>query len=222
MAKILSEPRSGKHGATVSIKSPFGQVERQWAKPANPRTAAQMRVRRSLSKYAARWRALTDAQRAAWLARAAQTRSHARLGQRGHLTGCQLYIKINCTLEAAGMDPVDLPPERPEFRNSPVGALTITGTGDDLTLKLKVSRAPAYYTMVWATAPCSIGVNRPRRFTLLGALPAPSAGASDITSLYVARFGAPPATTRVFVRTCQVADGWEDEPVETTAVVPAE
>ena len=102
-----------------------------------------------------------------------------------------------------------------------MGALSITNTDGDIAIQLKVPRAPAHPVMVLATAPCSAGVSRPRRFTLLGTLPAPTSGVSDITDLCVARYGVPPVRTRIFIRTRQVADGWEDLPKETTAVVPA-
>jgi hypothetical protein len=60
----------------------------------------------------------------------------------------------------------------------------------------------------------------PRRFVILGRLPDPVARVCDITDLYVARYGIPPAGSRVFIRTVQVANGWEDFPKDTTAVVP--
>mgnify|MGYP001476057164 FL=1 len=51
-------------------------------------------------------------------------------------------------------------------------------------------------------------------------LPAPVAGACDITSLYTARYGSPPVGTKVFVRVNQNVNGWEDMPVEASAIVP--
>jgi len=39
--KILDIQQSGKRGLTVSMASPFGQVSRTLAIPANPRTASQ-------------------------------------------------------------------------------------------------------------------------------------------------------------------------------------
>ena len=221
MAKIRTTPRSGKAGATVSLKTPYGQAERSLSVPRNPRSPAQQRVRSVLGNTAARWRALTDQQRAAWVTAAANVSSQPRLGQSGHLTGCQFFIKINCILAAVGQDAVATPPDRPSFSPNPVGALTITNAAGAITLQLKVSRTPASYIMVMGTAPCSPGILRPRRFTLLGALPAPASGLSDITDLYVAKYGVPPRGSRVFIRTCQVADGWQDEPKDTTAVVPA-
>ena len=41
------------------MEGQYGQVSRTLAIPANPRTPAQMTIRRNLSKVSARWRALT-------------------------------------------------------------------------------------------------------------------------------------------------------------------
>jgi hypothetical protein len=221
MAKILDIPRSGKRGPSVSLDTPYGQVERRLSVPKNPRTVAQQRVRSNLGQIASRWRGLADDLRDAWTTTAKETPSHPRLGQSGHLTGCQLFIKINCTLAAIGAPQVDVPPVRPSFSANPVGALTITRAASGVSMKVKVPRAPVHYVMVMGTAPCSRGMSRPRRFTMLGALPVPASGVCDITELYVAKYGVPPAGTRVFIRTRQIANGWEDEPKDTTAVVPA-
>jgi hypothetical protein len=43
----------------------------------------------------------------------------------------------------------------------------------------------------------------------------------DITSLYVAKFGEPPAGKRVFIQTVQQINGWRDQPKTTSARVPA-
>jgi hypothetical protein len=55
---------------------------------------------------------------------------------------------------------------------------------------------------------------------ILGALPAAVARACDISALYTARYGIPPVGSRIFIRTIQVANGWEDFPKDTTAIVP--
>jgi hypothetical protein len=46
-------------------------------------------------------------------------------------------------------------------------------------------------------------------------------GYSNITDLYVARYGIPTAGTRIFICTRQVLNGWEDAPKQTTAIVPS-
>jgi hypothetical protein len=43
----------------------------------------------------------------------------------------------------------------------------------------------------------------------------------DITDLYVARFGAPPAGKRIFIQTLQQINGWRDRPKTTSARVLA-
>jgi hypothetical protein len=220
MAKVSKNPASGKQGNTVSYDTPYGQAERETAVVANPRSNAQVRVRSTLSKFAARWRTLSDQQRATWITYAHGVQSEPRLGQSGRLTGCQLYIKINCTLSLTGEPSTDTPTDRPDFGTNPVGALTITNDDGDISLKLAVPRAPSHYVLVLGTAPCSAGVAVPRRFVILGALPAAVARVCDVSDLYTARYGVPPVGMRIFIRTVQVANGWEDFPKDTTAIVP--
>ena len=220
MAKVSKNPASAKQGNTVSYDTPYGQAEREKAVVANPRSNAQVRVRSTLSRFAARWRTLSDQQRAAWITAAQGVHSEPRLGQSGRLTGCQLYIKINCTLSLTGEPSTDIPTEPPSFGTNPVGALTITNDDGDIALKLAVPRAPAQYVLVLGTAPCSAGIAVPRRFVILGALPAAVARVSNISELYTARYGIPPVGSRIFIRTIQVANGWEDFHKDTTAIVP--
>ena len=49
-------------------------------------------------------------------------------------------------------------------------------------------------------------------FPFLGLLPPPIDGWSDITEMYVARFGIPKPGTAVWIRTCQHIDGFIDLP----------
>ena len=113
--KILDIPQSGKRGLNVSQAGHFGQVSRALAIPANPRSPAQMTIRAILSTVSAGWRALQEAQRAAWMAAAKEVKSNSRLGQNGTLSGFLLFTKINCTLLRFGQPRVDAP--RP-VRNS--------------------------------------------------------------------------------------------------------
>jgi hypothetical protein len=43
----------------------------------------------------------------------------------------------------------------------------------------------------------------------------------DITDLYVARFGVPPAGKRIFIQTLQQLNGWRDRPKTNRARVLA-
>ena len=159
-------------------------------------------------------------QRAAWTAGGPQVGSHGRLGDSGTLSGFQFFVKINTNLANIGEPLVVEPPNFPVFSDSPVGDLTITNTLGVIALKLSVPAVPAHRTLVLATAPCSPGASFPGRFVILGFLPEPVAGISDITKLYADRYGEPPVNRRVFVQTVQQVNGWQDAPHRTTAVVP--
>jgi len=68
---------------------------------------------------------------------------------------------------------------------------------------------------------CSRGIwRRGNKFAIIGELPAATRGWSDITDLYVKAFGVPPVGQRVFIRTRQLLNGWEDDFKETCADVP--
>ena len=95
-----TNPQSGILGTTVSMKTRYGQVRRQYVKPKNPRTQAQQRIRSNLGRVSARWRTLTEEQRTAWTLAAKEAHSRRRLGQSSHLTGCQFFTKAD--LEGGG------------------------------------------------------------------------------------------------------------------------
>ena len=216
----VSNPQSGTLGTTVSLKTRYGQVRRQYVKPKNPRTPAQMRIRSNLGRVSARWRALTEEQRGAWTAAAKKTPSRQRLGQSGYLTGCQFFIKINCARAAVGLSLLADPPAAPVFGANPVTGLVITNTDGVLAVRLKVTGTPEADIVVLGIGPRSAGVSYAWNFVTLGLLLTPSRGLNDITDLYVARFGVPAPGTRVFIRTRQQINGWEDTPRQFTAIVP--
>jgi hypothetical protein len=219
MREVIN-PQTGILGTTVSLKTRYGQVRRQYVKPKNPRTPAQMRIRSNLGRVAARWRTLTEEQRAAWTLGARETQSRHRLGRSSHLTGCQFFIKINCARGAVGLSQLVDPPKLPEFDANPVGALVLTNTGGAIAVKLKVAGTPEADIVVLGVGPRSAGVSYAWNFVALGLLPAPVRGLSDITELYVARFGVPGPGMRVFIRTRQQINGWEDAPKQISAIVP--
>jgi hypothetical protein len=219
--KILDIPQSGKSGVSVSVQGRFGQFRRALVVPRDPRTNDQVRVREVLGRYSALWNKVTNEERLLWNALASEVQSRPRLGKNGHLSGQQLFVKINCILASVGKPMVTIPPDRPQFPENPVGALSIANSDGAIALRLSVSGTPAVDIIVRGAAPCSQGVSFVRDFTILGLLPAASAGASEITEMYVKRYGIPQEGSRVFIRTNQEINGWEDAYKQTTAVVPS-
>src|ERR1039458_7637189 len=219
--KIQDIPQSGKCADFVSIRTRYAQVRRRRGVIRKGPSPVQLLNRAIFGRIQALWRTLTNAQRAAWAADTCATDSRVRLGQSSRLPAYLVFMKVNATLAFQGLALVLTPTERPKFDANPAGDLVITNTGGAVDLKLSVPTAPATDILVLGAAPCSAGVSYAKHFTILGRLPAAEAGYSHITKLYVDRYGAPAAGTRVFIRTRQASKGWVDFPTQTTAIVPA-
>ena len=180
---------------------------------------AQLRSRDALATAAHGWDDLTDEEWKAWEAAGKQQRTCSK-GRTRRLNGRKYYLKINGTRAFLGLPRLRLPPSRSLLKPNPVGALSITCGPGGITLKLRVPSAPAPLTKVLGSPPQHRGRRFCADFRYLGLLPAPHGGASDITALYVNRFGNPPPGWRVFIRTQQQLDGQQDLPVQTDALVP--
>ena len=187
------------------------------------RTPDVRRARKNLGDLARMWNELTEEQRTAWHHRARGMRSRVRNGRSYRLDGQKLFLKINSVLLLLGREPRTEPPPEPRFGPNPVGELQITDAGAGLALNLRVKGTLAEEVMVYASPPRNAGRRYCGDFRFLGLLPDPVEHWSDITRLYVRKFGVPPRNTRVFIRVWQVVDGWENKAAMqiTSALVPA-
>src|ERR1035437_8013937 len=218
---ILDVPQSGTAGNTVSYKSRYGQITRQYVVPKDPRTSVQLTRRKALGRARFLWRTVTDAQRAAWNAFAHGASTRPRLNQSGRLSGYLLFVKINCNLALVGEPMVLDPLNYPRFVRDPVIELVITNTKGIIALKLRVTAKLPQHLVVLGTKPRSAGVSYVDHFAILGVLPEAVQGLCDITDLFVAKYGKPRAGTRVFIRTFQLSNGWDELPQQLSAIVPA-
>ena len=218
--KQLDIPKSGKRGRTVAFKTRYGQCERDYVHPRNPRTDAQRQWRKDMGAVSTAWGTITEEQRLAWNAAGARVRKRDSLGKFYSLTGQAHFVGINSARVRIGREMLLDPPQPVDFGPNPVQKLIIGNAGSRLTLKLRVSKPVTADIMVFGEAPCSPGRMKCRSVTYLGLLTASKGGLSNITRLYAEVFGLPPAGSRVFIRTRQVIDGWEDAPLQTTAIVP--
>jgi hypothetical protein len=199
----------------------YAQVRRAWVVPANPRTAAQLEVRRILTQNTQAFRALSTAQQDAWNAAGAQVQTRSSLGQSGPMTGAQFYTMINCNLIALGQEKVDVPPARPQFADIAPTALVITNTGGVIAVKLTAPADPGENTLLRATKPVSSATRALPSVRVIGTCPAAAAGSCDITALYVAKFGVPTVGSRIFVEALISDSGWHSPARVMTALVPA-
>jgi hypothetical protein len=162
---------------------------------------------------------LTEEQRQAWIAAAAKVESHPRLWQSGSLIGEMHFQGIGSARACIDREILLWPPERVVFRPNPVEGLAIICVNGQIRLRLKVSRPVAEDIMVFWQAPCSAGRKKWRHGAYLGLLPAPVGCESDITDMYVAKYGEPKPGDRVFIRTRQQVNGWEGRNTDTSAVM---
>ena len=221
MSKIISPPQSGRVGSVIFCQTRYGEIVRRYTCPRNAKTPSQQRTRNGFGQTSRGWRALDPAKRIAWCIAAADSYTTSRTGRRVALNGYNYYMRVNAARVHLGLSQFDLPPAVPSFSPNPVAELAIANTGGNITLKLRVPSQPGQTTLVQGAAPVSAGVRCVQHYPLLGLLPAPVDGWSDITDLYVAKYGAPIVGTAVFIRTCQHIDGWTDLPIVASAFVPA-
>ena len=218
--KVLSIPSSGKIGQVVAYKSSFGNCQRRYCLPTNPRSPSQQYMRRGFGSFAPAWsRVLTQAQREAWNVAGPKVQSKTRLSS-GPLTGQQLFQGLNSARFRIAAKMLLTPPVPVIFEPSVVGRLTLTNGEGGVRLLLNVTGPVTEDIMVFGQAPCSAGRMKRRNVAYLGLLPAPQDGMSDITDLYVARYGEPRPGEKVFIVTRQQKDGWEGDDYETNEIVP--
>ena len=218
--KILDIPQSGKIGTMVSYKGPSGQLRRRYVIPYDPHTPSQMDRRLAFKAAARLWASLSQAQLTAWSNTTNGLRTHPRLGQSGALSPYMLFCRLNYNLAAIARPMVSDPPPLPCFGNMPVSEFTLTTTNELLALTLSVRGLPTEQVVLAGAKPCSRGTNYVDHFTILGLLPQPVGGVSDITRLYIAKFGEPPPGSRLFIQVVQQLDGWQSLPYRFTALVP--
>ena len=219
--KISSIPKSGRKGSVVYLNTRYGKVVRQYVYPRNPRTYEQQTHRSNLRAVLRRWRTLTPEQRAAWCIAAANKYFVTETGGQVRFNGYNFFASLNPRRADLDLPQFDLPPAEPVFRPNPVTELVITNIGGEITLKLRVPSLPAQYTLLQGAAPVRTGVRCVQHFPFLGFLPPPTDGWSDITELYVARYGKLKAGMAIWIRTCQHIDGWTDVPKVARARVLA-
>jgi hypothetical protein len=208
-------------GTVVYVNSRYGQVARQYVHPRNPRTPEQQRNRGNFGAVSSHWRSLTPEQRTAWCLAAANKLMTTQSGRQVPLNGYNYFVSVNSRRAELGLPRFDLPPAEATFSPNPVAELVITNTRGTIALKLRVPSPPAQYTLVQGATPVSTGTRCVQHFPFLGLLPPPTDSWSDITELYVNRFGIPRVGMVIHIRTCQHIDGSTDVPKETSARVPA-
>jgi hypothetical protein len=212
--KISSIPKPGRKDLVIYSETRHGNVARQYTPPRNPRAAQQQAHRRNVRAVSDRWRTLTPEKQAAWCDAVANKYYVTKTGRRRRCSGYQFFRSLNIRRADLGLPQYDLPKPEPAFGPIPVSELAVTNVGGRTTVKLRLSGVPVQEILVYGAAPVRTGVRRVQHCPFLGLLPASIDGWSDITELYVARFGEPKPGTAIWIRVCQHIDGWNSAPIE--------
>jgi len=222
--KTRNVPQSGACGDVVASHNRYGQYLRK--RPSGkkrrnkPHTADTDRAEANWRALSALWNTLSEEQYRAWDIAADQERSRPRNGQGGRLTGRAFFFKINSARASLGLEPLTRPPAHVGYYPNPVQRLIVTNRGGRIALKLELSGIPPELIKVYGAPPQPRGKRRCWDLRVLGRLPAPDGGVSEITELYVKKYGAPRIGNRVFIRTVVHVNGQQVDPQVTNCVVP--
>ena len=207
--KILDIPQSGSIAAQTSSRNRSGQYRRTRALPTQPRTVLQMAARARLSAASAGWRGLTDNQRAAWAAFALTFSVVNSIGTTIQLTGAQCYVKVSCVNALLGTTYSATPPAVPGF-----DAVTVTGiSGAAGTPALAVAGTTptdGVTHMLYVSPQMSPGISFCGSWRYLANVTTYTLGSYDILAAYSARFGAPAAKLKIFLKVVQQKAGMQD------------
>lgn len=218
--KILDIPQSGSVGAVTSSRNRSGQYRRQRAIPTQPRTVPQIAARSRLTTTSAAWRGLTAAQIAAWNAFALSFTVTNSLGSTIHLTGAQCFTKVNTVNLQLGRTIVNTPPALPVFVACPVTAVDATAGTPLIELS---GAAPASGTtdMIFVSPQLSAGVTFNGQYVYLTNTLTYTTGKAPITTAYTAKYGAPIAGKKLFIKIVQEQLGMQDNGTIVTCIVGA-
>lgn len=216
--KYLDVPQSGSQASLTYSRNRYGQYIRNRSSPVQPRTTHQLAIRAKHTQNAQAWKSLTMAQRLAWDSLGQQIQRTDSLGQVYHLTGFQAYCMVNNNLRIAGEAPVSTPPEFFVVPHLDSISLTLTPTSFSLTFA-PTPLGTGRRLFVFASPQRSPGrsFEHDLRLIHVSAL-APTSPLALLTP-YTARFGAPVAGLRIFVKVVVYEKGFTSNPLFTSAVV---
>jgi len=218
--KILDVPQSGSQAGTTSSRNRFGQYRRTRAIPVNTNTAAQQAVRARLESHGAAWRAITQAQRAGWIALGLQIQRTDSLGQVYNLTGFQAYASVNGNLLASGEVRIA---EAPAL-SLPDSLLTLAVTTTGGTMSVAYTATPLAadtHLMIFAGPQRSAGRGFENDLRLIATTAAAAASPHNLLAAYSAKFGAPVVGNRIFVSASTVLNGFQSLQIATSVIVVA-
>ena len=94
---------TGRVGGVVYSKNKYGHYVRAFRAPRQPGSTPQMQVRAHFLNASTSWRALSEADRAAWNAYGRETRRRLPGGETGSVTGLASFVSVYTVARLAGI-----------------------------------------------------------------------------------------------------------------------
>lgn len=202
--KFLGVPSSGSIAGTTSSHNRAGQYTRNRRAPVQPvGNGRRAFIRQAFGAASTAWSSLAAATQAAFTSYAAGHPITDALGQSVTLTGHQMFVALQTSLNNCGIVTVAAVPASssvfsagaPTFTAVHAGAITFTPTG---------LGGAADFLLLAFSAPVSGGVSFMKTFCQLLHVAGNAVAASVVTTAYNAQFGSPVAGQRIFYRATPV------------------
>jgi hypothetical protein len=224
MTAIVADIRNKLNGSVFS-KNRYGAYVRTKVTPVNPQSTAQQNTRNNLSTQSQAWRGLTESQRQAWIAAAADFPFTDIFGNTKILSGSALYVKLNNNLVNAGQAAISAPPSPVAIPALALNAINADESTGVVTVAFTDTPVPAGFSIAIQTTG-NVGPGKSfvkNLFRQVTYVPAAGSSPATITAEFAAVHGAPVAGQKIFVRAFLVStdSGQAGIPVQgMTIVVP--
>ena len=205
----------GKLGGHVASQNKGGSYLRTKVTPSNPQTTFQTSVRALFGSISQAWSGLGASVIAAWNASVDEWKETNIFGDLKQPSGKALFQRLNNQAQAAGYAAVTSPPAKLAMVEGVITQFNIDLADDEIFNVGSYAGADAR-VVLYATAPVSEGTsfvkNRLRQvYSTLGNAIVPA----DAYSAYVARFGEPLVTDKIFLGVKYVLPTGQASPLQT-------
>lgn len=191
---------SGKLNGTVHAKNKSGNYIRVWAKPLNPKSAAQLLVRNRLTGLVRAFGTLGTDLISQWNAFASTIKRANRIGEIVANSGISLFVEMNANLLKLGESAITAIPTAASAAN-PVIAVT---EATPLVLTADIGRLSTQCNAIVFATPCvSKGIsNAKNKFRQIAVVTGTDLDLDDydLHTAYVAKFGSPVVGKKLFLK----------------------
>jgi hypothetical protein len=228
MAKILTtaivaDIRNKLNGSVFS-KNRYGSYVRTKVTPVNPQTTSQQNVRNRLATNSQAWRGLTESQRQAWIAAAANFPTTDIFGNTKILSGQALYVKLNNNLALTGTAAIADPPTPVAIPALSLLTLVADDSANTVILTGTTPVPSGFKMAVFGTPNITPGRNFVKnQFRFVEAAAAAATSPFALTTPYVALFGDPVEGMKIFIKAFYISTdtGQAGIPVQIQTIVVA-